>query len=263
MCKCCRHFHQVAAGKNNQVTKGNNCCSPCTPLTPPPSHNSSSPASQQCCSWPRSRLFSCGARGFQPSTCSSHSRCCSALLLPCELSSARSCSNTGTHFLLQCSDHHLSNNIRSHSNIICLTNCDKTSRDHQHQNNRVSKSSPHIPCDSGYGNCNSSSSNFHSCARDCHSSLCAGHQHFQNPHLNSQCPAHNTGGCAVRDTGCCSACAATSLVVGNQNSTSSCTPRISSKEDAEQTLISPESPILPQAPLDQRSEHKVSLFSII
>lgn len=228
MCNCCKRYHQVNYNtkSHHHFQSRRNCCSPCTPLTPPPSHNSSSPPSQ-CCSWPRNRLFSCG-RFTQPSTCSSHSRCCSALLLPCEYSSAT------THYFLECSDHHL-NSLRNNPS------CD--------QHPCVTKSTPHIPCDT-YNGCSPRDHHMMcSVARPTHSS-CAAVSHGCGATGSNAQVNHS---CASRDT-----CPRDTLAAP-------CVPRICSsiaKEDLEHSLISPESPSL-AAPLDQRSEHKVSLFSII
>lgn len=218
MCKCCRRYHQhqnYATKSHHQIKR--NCCSPCTPLTPPPSHTSSSPPSN-CCTWARPPRFFCNRR--TASTCSGHSRCCSALLLPCE-STATSCGGGG-HYFLHCSDHHL----RGHSYCTpSFTSCSMTRGSpctHHTSVGCVSKSSPHISCGNNY-----------------------------------------SSSCVPRENGClsCSGSQGNSRVAVGKSIQEKCPACVSEKD--EQIIGSPESPSPLPAPLDQRSEHKVSLFSII
>lgn len=234
MCSCCRHYHHHHHYNNFPVTSRGTCCSPCSPLTPFPSHSTTPTqhhSSSHCCS---GLLLSCG--GVRPATsCSSHqhqSRCCSAALV--------SCNNSG--HLLTCST----------PIITC-------------NGHTISPCSNGLQCFGGGHN----GAAFTGPSHGGHNGtvMYTLHSHCNNSCSNTPTVTH----CGSHSNTLCGNLNCTNNKLHGKNSYRSYVPldspllcdcRDSLGGELEPMLSTPGSPPPPTS-LDQRSEHKVSLFSII
>lgn len=226
MCNCCRRYQTHHHSNTFPLGGRGACCSPCSPMTPLPSH-STTPSlhyhhnnhHSRCCNWYHraySGIFSCS--GVRPASCCSHqSQCCNAPLV--------SCNNSG-HLLtcstpaILCNGHAISPCGDGHCGFQC--------------NGQVS--SPLLHGGGSGGRCNSRSNNTANSATHCSS------------HTNTLCGNLN---CTSKIQPNNARCTDTSLC--------ECSQRGGEQDPMLSTPGSPPPPAL----LDQRSEHKVSLFSII